>query len=282
MKREFFDGTGIERLEQRRMMAGDVSASLSGADLVVNGDNNGNEVVIRATAQSGQFVVEGLNGTTINGQQSATISGVTDDLRINLRNGENVLMLTAEGPDGEQAVLNVVDDLQIRTGSGNDIVVLDNVRVGDRVNLRTGDGDDVIVTYETEIRGDFRADTGGGSDTAGFDTTQFHGRMRANLGNGNDHFVLFDSSVSSRMDVNMGSGDDFFGAHDTSFEDDVRLDGSNGNDVVIDSSSDFAADIRVRSIETAVDGDATDISAELDDTRVADAVNLIFAEGTGF
>ena len=155
MKREFFDGTGIEPLEQRRMMAGDVTASLSGADLVVNGDNSGNEVVIRATEQAGQFVVEGLNGTTINGQQSATISGVTDDLRIDLRNGDNVLLLTAEGPDGEQSFLQVADDLQIRTGSAEDVVVFDNVRVGDRADLRTGDGGRHHRDLPKPVRGRF-------------------------------------------------------------------------------------------------------------------------------
>ncbi len=282
MKREFFDGTGIEPLEQRRMMAGDVTASLSGADLVVNGDNSGNEVVIRATEQAGQFVVEGLNGTTINGQQSATISGVTDDLRINLRNGDNVLLLTAEGPDGEQSFLQVADDLQIRTGSGQDVVVFDNVRVGDRADLRTGDGADTIVTYQSQFVGDFRVNTGNGSDILGLDTTEVFGRLRATLGSGDDVFVLFDCNVGERTDVNMGSGDDFFGVHGSNFADELRLNGGNGDDDMIHSDTSSAVDTRVRSVESVTAGDANDISAELDDASISEAVNLIFTEGTGF
>ena len=73
----------IESLEDRRMMAGDVSVDVTGGgDLVLDGDDAGNEVIIRRLPGAGAYQIQGLNGTTINGNgATALVTGVTDDLR---------------------------------------------------------------------------------------------------------------------------------------------------------------------------------------------------------
>src|SRR5262245_13037269 len=63
----------FQNLEERSMKAGDVAVSVSAAgDLLIQGDTEGNEVVVvqevtQGQAVPGSFYVSGLNGTTING-----------------------------------------------------------------------------------------------------------------------------------------------------------------------------------------------------------------------
>src|SRR4051812_3797199 len=60
----------VEGLEQRAMLAGDVSAVVRGGTLFVRGDNNDNAVVIQQTGAQ-RFTVVGADAdTTINGQDA--------------------------------------------------------------------------------------------------------------------------------------------------------------------------------------------------------------------
>ena len=88
MRSAHLDDLGVETLENRQMMAGDVSANVTGGgDLVLSGDNSDNQLVVVSTGIAGEYELRGLNNTTINGQQSVTVNGVDDDMRINLRGG---------------------------------------------------------------------------------------------------------------------------------------------------------------------------------------------------
>lgn len=283
MSRNLFAGLGIESLESRTMMAGDVAAALAGGDLVLNGDNNSNEVVIRATDQAGQFVVEGLNGTTINGQASATISGVNDDFRINLRNGNNALLMTAEGANGVQSSFRISDDVQIRTGNGNDVVVFDNVRVLGNTSLNTGDGDDSAVFFESRLNGELRGNMGDGDDFLGLDNVRVDGRIRASLGDGSDNFIMFSSTVGDRVDANMGSGDDLVGLVESTFEDDLRVNGNNGFDRVLRDATNVNGDESLRNVEVDAEVPQNDIGQEFQDNPgLQIAVDLILSQGTAF
>ena len=72
-------------------------------------------------------------------------------MRINLRNGNNQLVVTgSQGFKLGTENFFFTDDLSIRTGSGNDIVVLDSIEFGDRINVRSGNGDDTIIAFLVE------------------------------------------------------------------------------------------------------------------------------------
>ncbi len=62
----------LERFEVRLTPAGNVAASL-GSVLEIRGDDLGNS--LRVTQVGDDVLVEGLDGTTINGQASATFNG---------------------------------------------------------------------------------------------------------------------------------------------------------------------------------------------------------------
>src|SRR5262245_43598107 len=105
-----FRTLAVERLEERRLLAGNVTASVVNGNLVVSGDSASNDVVIAQTPSG--IVVLGQPGTTINGGASFTAVGVTGDVRVTLGGGNDTL----------QAAVAVPRDLTIDLGSGDDAV----------------------------------------------------------------------------------------------------------------------------------------------------------------
>jgi hypothetical protein len=82
--RRTFRSLGLESLEARRVMAGNVTAAVVGGDLVITGDGAANEVRIHQVL--GRLVVEGLNGTKINGGNKDKF-GANTDVRVDLNGG---------------------------------------------------------------------------------------------------------------------------------------------------------------------------------------------------
>ena len=278
-----FDGAGLESLEDRRLMAGDVSATVTGGDLRIDGDNEGNEVVVRASDNLNEFVVEGLNGTTINGQASMVFQGVTDDLRINLRGGDNRLLLTAEGLNADHGTLRIADDLDIRAGSGDNVLVLDHVVVQGNVRMRTGNGEDVMIGVRSQFLGTVQANAGGGEDLVGFDSCVMGDEVRVNLGSGNDMYTSFGSIFSDRVRVSAGSGDDVMGESGSTYQDDLRLDGNSGFDRHLQDGLTVNGDTDRSSIEFIATVDEQEISDEVQNfAGLFVGVELLLEEGTGF
>ncbi len=89
-------------MEHRSPLAGNVLVAVNRGELDITGDNNSNGVQVTPEPNAGQFTVTGLddNGaTTINGQASVTVSGVTDATKINLGNGSDNLTNLPRGSD---------------------------------------------------------------------------------------------------------------------------------------------------------------------------------------
>ena len=205
---------GLEALEHRRLLAGNVQAAVTGGgDLVIAGDNDGNLIRV-TTLASGEFRVDGLDGTTVNGNSSTeTFSGVTDDLRINLRNGQNFLLFDE---------LSVPDLLSIRTGSGNDRITFNGdggfaQSIGGDLNINTGSGSDGILTIlhvaDISVGEDLTINTGSGSDSIFLRLIVTDGRVSINTGSGNDSLSFIrDGGISAinngRVRIAMGDGSD--------------------------------------------------------------------------
>ncbi|WP_425617580.1 hypothetical protein NA78x_001261 [Anatilimnocola sp. NA78] len=74
----------IEALEQRAMMAGNITAAVTKGTLVIKGDANANEIIIGQGATAGSIKLTAVTGTTINsGTVDVTLSGITKlDIRM--------------------------------------------------------------------------------------------------------------------------------------------------------------------------------------------------------
>ena len=225
----------LEKLEDRRLLAGNVEVFVTGGgDLIINGDDNSNDLVIQ-TVSPGEFRINSSD-TTINGSTDAlTLSGVTDDVRINLRNGNNGIIfenttipdrLTIRTGNGGDAILfnsgdtiHVGSDLRINSGSGSDTVsdVGDGharLNVGDDLSVTTRSGGDT-VSIALAITGDrFTVNTGDGDDSVTLGVPASHGiaagagGLSISTGNGSDDVELLGMVFRDRANVKTGSGSD--------------------------------------------------------------------------
>lgn len=153
----------LETLEDRKLMA--VNVVVSAGDLIINGDGSNDQVQL-SKLTNGAVRIQGLGGTAVNGT-SYVDRFFSDDLTVNLGNGNNVLKIldgnggiTADfvdlklGTGSDSLVinrLNVLDDFFADLGEGNDSVYINQMRASNQVN---GSGDNGINVY-----------TRGGADT---------------------------------------------------------------------------------------------------------------------
>ncbi len=152
---------GIETLEKRVLMDGDVTATFStGSDLSVSGDSGDNQVVISRTA-AGMIRVAGLDQTKVNGGEFAEFAGDLGDLKVNMRQG---------GVDSVavQGAVQIAGNINARIGDGE--FALEGSRgavdVAGNVNFRGGDEGDVNFRNEVVIHGDVLVKTGGAVNAA--------------------------------------------------------------------------------------------------------------------
>ncbi len=169
-------GFGIESLESRQMLAGDIQATLSSGNLTLTGDNATNAVEIRGTGVAGEVAVRPLFKA---GQ--TTLEGATDEILFTGVTG-NVKYLGNLGDDDVTVhSLSVNGDLRIEIPEGASNIRLGtwiayglpgttDVSVGGTLSIRAwdssgADGHDDIFLGRTWVTGKAEVYTGGGNDT---------------------------------------------------------------------------------------------------------------------
>ena len=128
----------FETVESRRLMAVTTSLDANG-NLRVIGDAAADVIAIFGTSNPGEFTIQG-SGTTVDGGASATISGVTGDLTVELEGGSDVLNMDnvylagdltidddRDGDDivvfGETGVVSAAGNCRVSSSSGQDLFV---------------------------------------------------------------------------------------------------------------------------------------------------------------
>lgn len=144
----------LERLEDRVVLAGNVTATLVDDTLTIVGDQLGNEISI---TQSGtDVVISGLPGTTVSG--AATIPAL-DIL--------NVLIQLNSGNDNVEVIdLDLSGNLSINTANGSDVVTITegSLILGGDLSIRTGNGNDTVSLAGTIEASNLTIETGNGDD----------------------------------------------------------------------------------------------------------------------
>jgi hypothetical protein len=268
--------------------AGTVRLVQKGSKLALIGDAAGNSVVIQATDTAGDLHVKGLAGTLVgfdgaltNGGATVPVSGV-EHIAANLGAGDNELLLTALGPDGEQPELLIAGKFSFRSGSGNDIVVFDNTRMAGKVALNLGDGADTVVGFECSFESGVGFTTGNGDDAIAIQLCDLTGKMKANMALGEDRFVALDASFAGKASLVMGGGDDRAGLANAPFASTAKLDGGKDDDTFLDDPN-AIDDYALKSFENVTGGDEDDVVELLTNLPgISRAVDLIVDEGTNF
>lgn len=244
----------VMQLEDRWMLAGDVSVSVDAGNLVITGDEANNAVAVYRTLRSDSFRVVGTGGTTINGEPGPlVISGVSGDFDISLGEGNDRLRMYA---------LRVPGDLLVDSGTtddGDDSIHLFAVRVRGDLDFATGDGNDFVYMAAVWVDGDAFIDMLGGDDNLRIHASRFEGNVAISMGEGDDTLRIVASRFAEAVDINMGSGDDDLGIVASRFSGDVNIQMGAGAD-------------RLVLVASAFDGGLTADGGDGDDTLFKRAI----------
>lgn len=156
----------VDNLEQRRMLAGEVTTTLAGGSLTISGDGQDN--ILAAAQVNGSLALIGVDTTIADADVNTDfmgidlsiklIGGITKDVTAILRGGDDAFLIggRADGVDltdplGSDDVTfgpaTLPRDLKIFTNGGRDLVVVTGAEVDRDVLIDTGFGlnDTVIV-----------------------------------------------------------------------------------------------------------------------------------------
>lgn len=237
--------THVQTLEERALLAGAVSATVRGSNLFLTGDRAANKVEV--TVVDGDVVVEGLDGTTVNGGATftafsgGTVPGNVDvrfdegndelvftrgvaiggDIKVRFEGGANsVSMIDASARnlrahgDGAQRILlqeNAVigNDVHLKFREGNDVVVVDGASIGDDLIVNGGHGINTTNVQNAMIGGDFVVTGGRNRDDIVVRTSTIGDDIGFSTSSGDD-FVLLDSNqIAEGTKVRLGAHDDY-------------------------------------------------------------------------
>jgi hypothetical protein len=243
----------FETLERRDMMAGNVTASVAGGDLVIKGDSASNGVVVTrvdATTYEVRGIMTGGSDTRINGVTGnrVLLRGVTDDIRVNMYGGHDEINFY-----GSSAALPLVapDDLVVDMDAGNDKVGMDYVKAGGDVEVMMGSGVDSFIGVGVTTGDDLFVKESGSPFYAGnydyvnlYGGSRIGGQLNVKLNRGHDTFKT-DGTTAQSLWVEGGGG------NDTTFVDKmtatafIRIDPGTGSDNTTVQNSKVGDDLTV-------------------------------------
>ena len=192
---------GIERLEDRTLLAGNVTASVIGGNLVIRGDELENRLTIdQVGLTSNEFRVKGDSFTFVNGDTApVVVSGVTGDVKILLAGASDTLTL-------DDVV--IPRNLIIQTGGGDDTVLVQDSFVARNTTIRAGLGNDIVNLVNLIAAGRTSVFTSRGHDVVTLEGSLFQGQAAVRTGRGNDTILIQDSTFDAGKHIDSGSGAD--------------------------------------------------------------------------
>ena len=222
---------GYDALEGRRLLAGNVTVFESD-HLYIRGDASDNQVEVVAVGD--QLVFNGLEGTTINGQDSYVVRGskVTDSgvafeggLDANFGQGSDDFLVQDAifesasiiyGGTGHDKIDVVdsqfMDELFIQTYQGDDSISTTRSHFEESFFIFGLDGEDSVFMTDSIFAGDSYVITGNHSDTIHSDGSHYMGDINLVLPLDGDDTVRLTNPVvgENQLGVFLGEGDDTF------------------------------------------------------------------------
>lgn len=216
---------GIECLESRNLMAGDVTVAVTDeGGLSISGDDQANSISIEAGENPGEYVVTGHptedGDTTINSGASFTTAGVTRGIRIRMGDGADTVrgsgfrvnggLGISMGPGDDSVELSEVgvrNSLRVGLGEGEDSLSLTDVRVRGRGTIRGGEGPDSVQIQDSAFAHRVGISTGAESDTVNIENSAARALLIA-AGPGDNRIALTDTNVARLVTIVTGDGND--------------------------------------------------------------------------
>ncbi|MEM7317109.1 MAG: hypothetical protein AAF497_28580 [Planctomycetota bacterium] len=224
----------LESLEDKCLLAGDVTVSVVEGNLRIEGDAADNGVAITSGDTADSYIVAGLPSddgtpTTINGAtERVEVTGVTGNMRIGLGEGNDGLRMFNANVRGNVGINMGVGNDSVQIGGpvsttrdvnslihgrvavamaeGRDSLRIDNAGIGRGMEAHGGDGNDSILVNRSRLRGTVSLATGQGDDNVGINDSRA-AFVRIGTGDGADNVALVDSAFTA-VGFNGGTGDD--------------------------------------------------------------------------
>lgn len=291
MRRNRLSRLGIEALEGRSLMAGDVFAAVEGSLLLVEGDNLDNQVTIAQTA-AGDVVVSGQNGTTINGLPSVRfVRPALNAAEVRLGSGNDTVVLRG---------VQLTNDLFVDLGAGNDrltTVAAAPVTVGANASIYGESGNDTVVLNSLTVREDLFIDGGIGALAATVTAATIDKSLSITGDEANDTINVNNSFVGLNTAIETKGGSDTVRVSQLqAFSLSINTDsnGAIGRDVVNITDAAVVEDIRIFTgagddVVRMTNTSSNKVTVSLDEgsdrleaNNVAAATDIVFEGGAGF
>jgi hypothetical protein len=185
----------FESLEQRQMLAGDVSVRIFNGNLNIIGDRLDNGVALTAGGMPNQVVIggvtaggapTGLNGTP-NG--SVTLPNFDGNLKINMMEGNDLVVINN---------LTIKGNTKIKTGKGIDVVAATGTTVNGKSKIDLGGRGDNLTVTASVLKGTTKIKGKAGNDTVGINNTTFR-ILNTQLGGGNDTLTIAGTTAAKTI-----------------------------------------------------------------------------------
>lgn len=207
-----------ESLEGRLLLAGNVTAQLSGGWLVVNGDDLGNEVRI-AELGGGTYDVVGIGDTTVIGDGPFTSS---KGIKVDLKKGDDLLEVV-----GDPDPFAVKGGLSIKMGDGEDAVALTSGAVSGATTVDLGKGPGDLSIDDVQFAKDLTVKAGDAPGTEepwvsiSINRSSVTGNLAVTTGKTRDLIELAGVTVTKNVTIKTRDGEDYAGVsegYDDEFE----------------------------------------------------------------
>ncbi|MBX3418666.1 MAG: vanadium-dependent haloperoxidase [Pirellulaceae bacterium] len=209
-------------LEDRVLLAGDVSVSFRSGNLRLVGDNADNAIRIEKVDEGLVRVVG--QGTSLNGSINPfEVRGDIRELSVDLKGGNDQITLVGlnvskkisvkggQGNDRIELSNTTTRDLAVDSGSGDDTIVINEVRTSRSTGIRMPMGNDVVGINELTTGRDLSI-RGQGTTTITTGILDVGRNVTATFGSGDNRFVICgDTQVGGAATLRFGRGNDFVG-----------------------------------------------------------------------
>jgi hypothetical protein len=211
----------LEVLEGRETPSGNVTASLAAGNLAIIGDAGNNLIAVTQYA-FGDLLIQGLGGTTVNGQPVLYFRGA---------NLAQATFAMQGGADQMQIQnLRLAGSLNIDLGDGNDTAWLTNISAGASFTVLGGAGDDsVFANYVTAAS--LGLDGGIGANSLSLGQVNVVGNLNVVSGTGTDR-VWISGGTAGSLNVSTGDGADLITLYGIRVTHNLSVDAGAGNDSV--------------------------------------------------
>lgn len=224
-----------ETLEDKVLLAGDVTASVVEGTLLIRGDEASNGIVVTSGDAPGEYVVAGINAgerpTSVNGALGRVhLNGVRHGIGIGLGEGNDVANLFRINVRGHVAVSTGLGNDHVNIGGPRNDVGLANSHVRGSLVVDLGEGNDSLRVGGTSIGRGLEADAGVGDDYVGLVGNYVRGNIGINTGRGEDT-VAIERTRATLARIGTGADGDRVAVVDSAFHG-LAVNTDGGDDVV--------------------------------------------------